>query len=61
MWYWLSNVKMTVAVKTDENDNIVESAPIVRRFTGQNLENLAMWMNRQKGFEIEEMKCGDMA
>jgi len=55
MWYWLSNVKMTVAVETDEDDKIVEAAPIVRKFIGQPLEDLAMWMNKQDGFRIEEM------
>lgn len=56
MWYWLSNVKMTVAVRINEDDKIVEAPPIVKRFTGQPLENLALWMNKKDGFRIEEMK-----
>ena len=55
MWYWLSNVKMTVAVELDKDDNIIEAAPIVRKFMGQPLENLALWMNKQDGFRIEEL------
>jgi len=46
---------MTVMVETDENDILIEAAPIVRRFLGQTIEDLAMWMNRQEGFKIEEL------
>lgn len=47
---------MTVAVRINEDDKIVEAPPIVKRFTGQPLENLALWMNKKDGFRIEEMK-----
>lgn len=44
-WVWVSNPRMTVAVRLDEQGRIVESAPIVRKFIGQPFSNLFRWMN----------------
>lgn len=55
MWYWLSNERMTVLVKVDEDDKIRTFPPIARRFVGQPLENLALWMNEVEGFRIEDL------
>jgi hypothetical protein len=44
--WWLSNSRMTVRVRTDDNHVIVETAPIVRKFRGQPLENLTRWLRR---------------
>jgi len=43
---------MTVWVKT-ENETITDSAPVVKRFIGQPLRNLARWMSRQGGLQID--------
>lgn len=44
--YQLDNHRMTVKISTDEDERIVDAAPIVRRFIGQPLENLIRWMSR---------------
>ncbi len=51
--YWLSSEKMTVLVKTDENETIIDSPPIVKRFRGQAIRNLVRWMRTQGGFRAE--------
>ena len=43
-WVWLSNRRMTFAVRVNDEDRIVDAAPIVRRFIGQNLRHLIRWM-----------------
>lgn len=47
---------MTISVDTDEKKIITDSAPIVRKFTGQPLNNLINWMKRQGGFKLVEYK-----
>lgn len=54
-WYWLSTDRMTVAVACDEEDMIVEAAPIVRRFVGQPAANLGRWLRKQGGFRAEKL------
>lgn len=44
--WWLSNHKMTVMIKTNQNRQIIEAAPIVKKFIGQPLSNLAYWMDK---------------
>ena len=47
--WWLSSETMTVQVD-EENDVVVDAAPIVRKFIGQPMINLVRWMKRQGGF-----------
>lgn len=56
--YRFSSRAMTVWVKT-ENETIIDAAAIVHRFKGQPLHNLAAWMSRQDGLQIDilEVKC----
>lgn len=51
----LSSLKMTVWVQT-EDGAIVDTAPVVRRFIGQPLRNLASWMQQQGGFMVDLIK-----
>jgi hypothetical protein len=44
--WWLSSLRMTVGVITDD-DIIIESAPIVKVFIGQPISNLESWMKKQ--------------
>lgn len=50
--WWLSNHKMTVRVRTDANQRIMEAAPIVQKFRGQHLENLLRWMRRMSTTKV---------
>lgn len=43
MWVWLSNKRMTIAVRIVDG-RIVETPPIVRAFKGQPTKNLVRWM-----------------
>jgi len=45
--WWLSSPRMTVTVKTDKWTEIVDAAPIVRKFVGQHLNDLVRWMKKQ--------------
>lgn len=54
-WVWISNPKMTVAVRLDTEGRIVEGAPIVRKFTGQPFANLFRWMNRMGPTEARRL------
>lgn len=45
--YYLSTPKMTISVAVDENDIIKGGAPIIKRFTGQPLDNLLDWLKKQ--------------
>jgi len=47
--YWLSSNKMTVSIDTDDNDIIIATADIVKKFKGQPLADLKYWMNKQGG------------
>jgi hypothetical protein len=55
MWYWLSSNRMTVGVEVDEDDIIEDTPPIVRKFRGQPLANLARWMGWQGGFRMQKL------
>jgi hypothetical protein len=54
--YWLSSLKMTVGATTVAGV-ITETAPITRKFVGQPLENLVVWMRRQGGYEMVEYQA----
>ena len=49
--FWISNKVFTVGVEcvNVESLRIWKSAPIVRRFVGQPLENLVRWSNKEFG------------
>jgi len=58
--WWLSSPRMTVrvvAVRQAGRNMIVEAAPIVRKFIGQPMTNLLIWMNpdRVEVLEAEEV------
>jgi len=53
--WWLSSLRMTVGVTTDDDNVIVDAAPVVRKFVGQPLGNLIGWMSRQGGLQVEEL------
>ena len=46
--YWFSNRRMTVSVDVDADKIITDAAPIARKFVGQPLRNLAIWMGQMK-------------
>lgn len=48
-WWWLSTLRMTVIVRV-EDGKIAEAPPIVRKFLGQSLNNLVVWMRHQPEF-----------
>jgi hypothetical protein len=52
---WLSSEKMTVMVRVDGQNRILDCAPIVQRFKGQLVGNLIGWMQKQGGFRREEL------
>jgi len=43
--WWVSCDRMTVKVVTEDR-MIVEAAPIVWKFKGQNLKNLLLWIKK---------------
>jgi|ADurb_Gly_03_Slu_FD_contig_21_131823_length_263_multi_3_in_0_out_0_1 hypothetical protein len=45
--YYVSCEKFTCLVETNEYDTIIETAPILQKFVGQNLNNLTDWMNKK--------------
>jgi len=53
----LSSHRMTVAVIVSDGV-IVDAAPVVRKFVGQSLVSLEMWMFRQGGFEKRPLNIG---
>lgn len=53
--WWLSTEKMTVCVDIDENNIIINAAPIVKRFIGQPSKNLGNWLRKQPGFRMEKL------
>ena len=53
--WWFSSEKMTVWVKTGKHGIIIDGAPIIKKFSGQPLENLERWMKRQGGFKKEKL------
>lgn len=47
--YRLSSPRMTVLVKTNDRGEIVDAAPVVRRFVGQRLQALWAWLVKLDG------------
>lgn len=56
--HWLSTRRMTVCVEVNNVGVIVDAPPVVKRFIGQRLSNLAKWMDRQ-GRLKHEVICED--
>jgi len=53
--WWFSCEAFTCLVVSNEDNLVtVKSAPIVRRFVGQHIKNLANWCRRLGGFEWVE-------
>jgi len=54
--WWFSCTKFTCLVVSDR-DNLItnQSAPIVRRFSGQPIKTLADWMRKLGGFKFKEL------
>jgi hypothetical protein len=48
---------MTVKVVTDKDGRIMDAAPIVSRFVGQQLGRLIEWMKCQGKVRIERLRC----
>lgn len=44
MKYWVSNEKFTCQVNTDDSNKIIETAPILKKFMNQPIENLFKWL-----------------
>ena len=57
--YWVVAQKATVRVVTDARGDIVEAAPLVRRFIGQPLANVEYWLHRRMGGLIATEKGGE--
>lgn len=55
----LSSRRFTVLVVTDTGDIITDAAPVVRRFVGQPIGNLELWLSRQGGFERRPLSDGE--
>lgn len=53
--WWMSNDKMTVKVVSDNSGVITDAAPVVRKFVGQPLRSLSVWMNRLPGFVMQRI------
>ncbi len=45
--WWVSSPRMTVKVKIDSDRQIIEAAPVVRKFVGQSFSNLIGWIKKQ--------------
>lgn len=48
-FYYLSSNKMAVGILTNNQNIIVDSPPITRKFIGQPLSNLVRWLEKQGG------------
>lgn len=54
-WYMIKTCKFCCAVQTEHNI-IISSAPILKKFIGQNFHNLTVWINRNfEEYTIEEI------
>jgi hypothetical protein len=53
--HWVSCAAFTVQVNTTPEGIIVWAAPIVRKFTGQPLDNLLRWAGARGGLRHEVM------
>jgi len=57
--YWISTERWTVKVVTEADGNIVDAAPLVRKFIGQPFKHLKEWAERKGGYgpvQIERLK-----
>lgn len=52
---WLSSNRMTVVAYLDEQGTIIRTAPVTRRFVGQHISHLELWMGRQGGLRIARL------
>lgn len=46
---------MTVKVTVNSAGIIIEAAPVVSKFIGQELRNISKWMNKAPGFRMERI------
>jgi hypothetical protein len=53
--YWVSNCKMTCMVVANCHTTVIEAPPILRRFLGQPMGNLLLWMSKKPGLQVEEL------
>lgn len=53
-WYFSSDYA-TGYVKSDENNIIIETCPIWKKFIGQHIKNLADFLRRKGGFKYKEL------
>jgi len=53
--YFVSCPRFTVRVETDEAGVIRRAAPVVRKFQGQNLNNLLRWAERFGGVRVARL------
>jgi hypothetical protein len=55
--WWFSCTKFTCLVVSDKNNVVTsKSAPIVKRFVGQHIKNLANWCRKLGGFKWKELE-----
>lgn len=54
--WWFSTKFATGYVCSNENNVIIETCPIWRRFMGQHIKNLADWLRSKGGFKYHEFK-----
>lgn len=52
---WLSSQRMTVIAYLDERGIIVRTAPVTRKFVGQHVSHLELWMGRQGNLRIARL------
>ena len=52
----VSTPKWTVLVRCEADGNIVEAAPIVRKFIGKNLDRLLEHAAKQGGIEVDRLR-----
>jgi len=55
MKLWVSCKKFTVFVEIDENEIIVDTALVVRKFIGQPIQNLCRWFKKFGDLKVEEL------
>lgn len=53
--YWLSCNKFTILVVVNIFGDIMDTAPITRKFVGQPFENLKKWAGKFGNLKIEEI------
>lgn len=54
-FYWLTTEQMTVLVVCNPMGVVIETPPIIHRFIGQPFDNLLFWLQKQPGFQFEEL------